>query len=609
MEKKEKKGSPLSSTMNSGNEIKTVYINDIESLNDSTENNEINFNYYALRNEKLNSGIVRGKFSHSSTDANYLTNKLENVNFKISSLNKLSKIKANKDKKEKSQKNSNKKDKIKNHKKFKFISSKYSDELDRTIINKLKNENNLLEKNELDKYSYDNENENENEFIKSLKNKYKKNNNLNINLIRENEIEMVREIEFLKKEIRLKNNIIQKLIEENKNLIEKIKIKEIELLDSKNKEESLTKVIQENNKCISNLNDLILRLIPKKEIENEKKINKIQKIRKISKSKIENNCIPRKKSTKASAINKIIDKKINDNENGDKNNHFYSDIHLGKINRKIYVGNPVQRYFKIHHTRNSIKKHISLNHNNKINNIENNNKVHNKYLNLNSNEKKNKSEKSKRNNTISIDMKRHNNNNYSYFINDTINYPNNQLIKSLTKNNIYKNDRYNIELLEDNNINDINLNFYKGNISCKNENIDKHIDISPKKFESNSNLSINDIFTFSNKDNKYKLTSPKLTYKNLNDTDLDRSYNYKYLKNLNFSLKGNQKPLSSKLDNSKILYLKDNFISSNRNEQSFSIKNNSNNKFSNFIIIDNLINEKNNYYSPRNKDAKIFEKK
>ena len=35
------------------------------------------------------------------------------------------------------------------------------------------------------------------------------------------------------------------------------------------------------------------------------------------------------------------------------------------------------------------------------------------------------------------------------------------------------NDRYNMELLEDNNINDINLNFYKGNISCKNENIDK----------------------------------------------------------------------------------------------------------------------------------------
>jgi len=598
MEKKEKKGPPLSSTINSGNEIKTVYINDIESLNDSTENNEINFNYYALHNEKLNSGIIRGKFSHSSKDANYLTNKLENVNFKISSLNKLSKIKANKEKKEKSQKSSNKKEKIKNHKKFKFI----SDELDRTIINKLKNENNLLEKNELDKFSYNNENENENEVIKSLKKKYKDNTSLNINLIRENEIGMVREIEFLKKEIILKNNIIQKLIEENKNLMEKIKIKEIELLDSKNKEESLTKVIQENNKCITNLNDLILRLIPKKEIENENKINKIQKYRKIS--KIENNCIPRKKSTKASAINK----KIKDNENFDKNNHIYSDIHLGKINRKIYVGNPVQRYFKIHHTRNSIKKYISLNHNNKIYNIENDNMVHNKYLNLNSIEKKNKSEKSKRNNTISIDMKRHNNNNYSYFINDTINYPNNQLIKSLTKNNIYKNNRYNIELLEDNNNNDINLNYYKGNISCKNENIDKHIDISPKKFESNSNLSINDIFTFSNKYNKYKLTSPKLAYKNINDTDLDRSYNYKYLKNLNFSFKGSQKPLISKLDKSKILYLKDNFISNNRNEQSFSIKNNSN-KFSNFIIIDNLINERNNYYSPRNKDVKAFEKK
>ena len=33
-------------------------------------------------------------------------------------------------------------------------------------------------------------------------------------------------------------------------------------------------------------------------------------------------------------------------------------------------------------------------------------------------------------------MKRHNNSNYSYFINDTINYPNNQLIKSLKKSEI-----------------------------------------------------------------------------------------------------------------------------------------------------------------------------
>ncbi len=103
------------------------------------------------------------------------------------------------------------------------------------------------------------------------------------------------------------------------------------------------------------------------------------------------------------------------------------------------------------------------------------------------------------------------------------------------------------------------------------------------------------------------MTSPKLAYKNINDTDLDRSYNYKYLKNLNFSFKGDQKPLISKLDKSKILYLKDNFINNNRNEQSFSIKNNSN-KFSNFIIIDNLINERNNYYSPRNKDNNFFEK-
>ena len=61
---------------------------------------------------------------------------------------------------------------------------------------------------------------------------------------------MLKEIDFLKKEIQLKNNIIEKLIEENKNLVEKIKIKEIELFNSKNKAENLARVIQENNKCI-----------------------------------------------------------------------------------------------------------------------------------------------------------------------------------------------------------------------------------------------------------------------------------------------------------------------------------------------------------------------
>ena len=101
-----------------------------------------------------------------------------------------------------------------------------------------------------------------------------------MNITKENEIEMEKEIEFLRKEIRIKNNIIQKLIEDNKNLIEKIKKKEIELLNSKSKEENLTKVIQENNKCISNLNELISRLIPKKEDNNEKKINKVDKTKK-----------------------------------------------------------------------------------------------------------------------------------------------------------------------------------------------------------------------------------------------------------------------------------------------------------------------------------------
>jgi hypothetical protein len=110
MENNEKKNSP----------VKTVYINDIESLNDSTENNEININYNSIKND--NNGIVKGKINNNSIDSNNLYNKNERTNFKINTLKKLSKIKTDKEKeskeKEKTNNNSNKKkDAISNNKK------------------------------------------------------------------------------------------------------------------------------------------------------------------------------------------------------------------------------------------------------------------------------------------------------------------------------------------------------------------------------------------------------------------------------------------------------------------------------------------------------------
>ena len=645
MEKNEKKNSPINSAKYSGKEIKTVYINDIESLNDSTENNDINFNYYDFRNEKANSyGIVKGKYSNTSADS--INNKNEKTNFKINSLNKLSKIKAKKDKDKENKEKENiiihststkKKEIIQiNKKKNNIVASKYSDELGKNIINKLKIEkNDFIEKNENNEKKYiftnNDEKDNNNEIAKDVNNKHKKNNYSNMNITKENEIEMEKEIEFLRKEIRIKNNIIQKLIEDNKNLIEKIKKKEIELLNSKNKEENLTKVIQENNKCISNLNELISRLIPKKEDNNEKKINKVDKTKKKLKSKIENGCylIPRKVFTKNSGNNKVAEKKIDDYENIDRtnNNLFGSDINIkNRNNKKILIGNPVQRYFKIHHTRNNIKKHISLNQNNKYNtskinnlgnhyqlknNIENTNTDNNKLLEINNIDyiKSIEDDKSKRHHTISIDNKSHKNNK-SYFINNAINYTNYQLMKSLTKKNMNKDNTYNIEILDDN-MNEFNIDYFKGNISCKNEKIDKRINISPKKFDSNSYLSINDFLSFSNKDNnKFNLITPILSTKNIksDNYNLDRSFNYKNITNLDHSLRENKRPLIPKLPNNKILYLHDNFITSNANDQSFSIKNNNSNKYSNILFIDNLINERNNYYSPRNKDSNFFEK-
>ena len=614
MEKNEKKNSP----------VKTVYINDIESLNDSTENNEINMNYNSIKND--NNGIIKGKFNNNSIDSNYLNNKNERTNFKINTLKKLSKIKTDKNKgskeKEKTNNNSNKKkDSILNNKKNLLVSSKYSDDFDKNIINKLKTESNdLVEKNEI-KNSFNKEG-NENEFVKDASNKHKKKNNSNFNLIKENEIEMEKEIEYLKKEIRLKNNIIQKLIEDNKNLIEKIKKKEIELLNSKSKEENLTKVIQENNKCITNLNELIARLIPQGQINKEKKNNKIDKNKKMSKSKLDNinnYYIPRNICSKNSGNNKVAERKINEYENSDKNNAINNDNNLtNQYNKKIFIGNQVQRYFKIHHTRNNIKKHISLNQNNFINkiNVESNKKIKN---NLDKNNIENfkifemnriqfnEDEKAKRHNTISIDKKR-TKSNKAYFINDGINYSNYQIMKSLTRNNINKDNKYNIGILDDN-LNDLNGDCFKGNISCKNEKIDKRIEISPKKFDSNSYVNINDFFTFSNKNIKNNLISPILSTRNVksNNFNLDRSFNYKNILNLDHSLKDNNNSIMPKLTTNKILYLKENYNSTNINDQSISKNNNNNNKNSNFLSFDNLVNERNNYYSQRNKDVEFHE--
>ena len=60
----------------SRNEIKTIYINDIESLNDSTENNEVYFN---------SSFALKGRNSNSCIDVNLLTNNVIEKNIKLNS--------------------------------------------------------------------------------------------------------------------------------------------------------------------------------------------------------------------------------------------------------------------------------------------------------------------------------------------------------------------------------------------------------------------------------------------------------------------------------------------------------------------------------------------
>ena len=575
MENNENINTPLSSTTNSGNEIKTVYINDIESLNDSTEN------FYLQKNEKINNNINKGK----NNSKNYDLNKNENQSIKNNSLNKISKIK---DVKEKIQKNTKKinnslnknKDSKKekkgnnNFQKFKLIPHNYLDEIDKIKINKLINRSNIsgnkLDKNEIEKYITDNE-------IK-LANKQgiiKKNNSLKLVLMKENEKEKIKEINFLKKEIQLKNCIIQKLIEENKNLIEKINMKEVELLNYKNKEENLTKVIQDNNICISNLNELILRLVQK--YENNKEIINSKAL---SKSRIE------KKNVENIINSKILNNGIKNQKNiKNKNCNIYNNI----MNKEIFNNNSVQRYFKIH-TRNNIKKHLDENNLLDINRTNDNNRM--KYI--------NKKDKYRRNNAISIDFTMLNNN-HSDFINETINFTNNNLMKSSTKSNLInkpknkKNIFFNLDFEEDNK-SDVTAKYFTGNISCKNEIINKNLDMPPKKCEYNNKISSNDIFSFSNINNKYKkFSSPKQKYnKDKINIDIDKSYNLKYFKNFNFIQNEKQNFLEPKINNNdKIL----NFFN---NEGSFSVINNNNNNIKFPLNSDYFLKEKHNNFSTRN---------
>ena len=544
MENNENINTPLSSTTNSGNEIKTVYINDIESLNDSTEN------FYLQKNEKINNNINKGK----NNSKNYDLNKNENQSIKNNSLNKISKIKNVKEKIQKNTKkinnslNKNKDSKKEkkgnnNFQKFKLIPHNYLDEIDKIKINKLINRSNIsgnkLDKNEIEKYITDNE-------IK-LANKQgiiKKNNSLKLVLMKENEKERIKEINFLKKEIQLKNSIIQKLIEENKNLIEKINMKEVELLNYKNKEENLTKVIQDNNICISNLNELILRLVQK--YENNKEIINSKAL---SKSRIEKNNVE-------NIINsKILNNGIKNQKNiKNKNCNIYNNI----MNKEIFNNNSVQRYFKIH-TRNNIKKHLDENNLLDINRTNDNNRM--KYI--------NKKDKYRRNNAISIDFTMLNNN-HSDFINETINFTNNNLMKSSTKSNLINKPKNKKNIL-------FNL-----------------LDIPPKKCEYNNNISSNDIFSFSKINNKYKkFSSPKQKYnKDKINIDIDKSYNLKYFKNFNFIQNEKQNFLEPKINNNdKIL----NFFN---NEGSFSVINNNNIKFP--LNSDYFVKEKHNNFSTRN---------
>ena len=594
----EKNNSAINNTMNSGNEIKTVYINDIESLNDSSERNESIFNYNPQKNNKLNDNIIKGKYSNSSVDTNLLTNKKENRDIKFNSLNKITKIIKTKEKIGKSNNNtieSTKREKeeknTKDYQRYKIVSTKNSEQFDKNMIYKLinnKNKKNKHSKN--DDKSQKKESgiyfsDNETDFMQNYKNKLSKKKTYcyknNMTLMKDNEKEMQNQIDYLKKELQLKNNIIQKLIEENKNLIEKIKAKEIELYNSKNKEENLARVIEENNKCISNLNNLILRMIPKKDKNKKIKMNK--EFNK-SKSGIENenihNILKRKLSNKHQNDEKT--KKISN-----KDYFLYNNIQLNKEKEEKEKENNVQRYFKLQ-TRNNIKKNNKLNLNNNRN-----------YLILKNCKT---TERSTRNNTMSMDLKKIANN-YSDFHNQLIYNQNEKLISNTTKSNINRKKNYNyyklnMDLIEDNKTECFDK--FKRNGSCKNDNIFPNFDYSPKKMESYSNGSANEIFPFSSVANKYRnLASPNLSCRNerkINNSD--KNYDFKFIRKLNFSNLENQRILSSKLNYNKLMHIKDDLI--NNINQSFSIKKAKDNYHQKLMTDDN----KKEKYSPGYKDYK-----
>jgi len=552
----------------SRNEIKTIYINDIESLNDSTENNETYFN---------SSFAIKGRTSNSCIDVNLLTNNAIEKNMKINS-KRSSKEMINNNKNNNNNKKINiiinnrdflnpKKENLNNQK---FLPpSNYSDKIDTEMISKIINEkinSNLKNK------------QNENKTDANYQSKYfnykdyKTNDSLGINFIKQKEIEMQKEIDFLKKEILLKNDIIKNLIEENKNLTEKIKLKEKELLNSKNKEENLTKVIQENNKCITNLNQLMLKIVPKN--ENKKNINLknnnsniIHHHQSLSKSIYENNCLPRKKHSKIK-LNKSKEKL-----NFNKENIFVDE----KENKKNYNENSsVQRYFKIY-SKNSIKKH--LNQNNKVASIYKDDiKLNNINLNSYGNRTK-KFEKNKRNNTISIELKKYNNNNSSSdFINDTIPLEFNDNIKNcknLIKNNINKKKNKVENLLIQENLSDFISNYFSRNLSCKNDNNFKHLEISPKRLDTNSHIHISEILTLPNHENRCRTNSSLSNYDNNN-----KFQNYKKVPNTKETL----------------INYKNSQIAAKKNK-----------KIPKFVIMNSDVLKKiNNYYSPRNKEIKIM---
>ena len=567
--------SPLTSTNNSGNKINTVYINDIESLNDSTENNDFNFN--SSQKEKFNNNNNKGKFSQNNLQKNFL-NKNEEQNIKKNCLNKTTNVKEIKEKLLKNSNNNILSNKIedkkeneenKNSQRSKPILQNYYDEINRVkinkIINKSNNSENRIDKNGIEKFMTYNEKEKASQPYR-----IKKNNSLNLNLIKVNGKEMLKEINFLKKEIKLKNSIIQKLIEENKNLNEKIKQKEVELIDYKNKEENLAKVIQENNKCISNLNKLILRLVPKNE---EQKICK-----NLSKSRIE------EKNTTNIMNSKILKDAIKKPKNKNEKNN--------KINKEKIHNNSVKRYFKIH-ARNNINSHSNMN------NLLNNNRISDNNINQYLKNKGKNTRNNTRNNTISIDFSMLNNN-HSNLINRAINYSNNNSIMKSSTNNLTnksknkKNILYNIDALEENK-SDCNTNYFTGNISCKNEIINKNLDVSPKNFYSNNNASSNDIFSYSNINRQYKIFSPPIQFNNKEKND--KSYNLKYFKNFNFIPKDKQHFLKTKNNNINILYMNDYHFN---NDGSISVINKKNNYIEFPLNKENILQEKYNYFPTRN---------